>query len=94
LNKIIANKVLTRDKGRCIYCGSPRVELHHIVYKSHQGADIEENLVCLCRHHHTLVHTDEHKYRDELIARQSGIYGALEISDLKKKSKWSGFKYE
>jgi hypothetical protein len=63
------------------------------VYKSHQGADIEENLVCLCRTHHTLVHTSEREYRDKLIERQQGIYGMLEMKDLKRKDRYDNFKY-
>ena len=88
MNKIIANKVLTRDKGRCYYCGSPYVELHHIVYKSHGGKDDERNLICLCRVHHEMVHTMERKFRNELLERQRGIYGAFDEKSLKKRNKW------
>ena len=91
MNKVIVNKVLKRDNG-CIYCGDSRVELHHIVYRSHSGIDDERNLVCLCRFHHTRAHSNEKYYRDKLLERQRGIYGCIEINDLKKR-KYEGMKY-
>ena len=92
MNKLIAKKVIDRDKG-CIMCGSSRYHIHHIVYKSHGGDDIPENLILLCKTHHDLVHTNEKYYRDILLERQRGYYGMLEINDLKKKGKYANFKF-
>jgi len=92
MNKLIAKKVIDRDRG-CYFCNSSSFHLHHIVYKSHGGDDIPENLICLCKHHHDMVHTNESHYREILLERQRGIYGILEITDLKKKGKYHNFKY-
>ena len=40
----------------CINCGSPAVELHHVVPLSLGGNDIESNKVPLCSLCHTLIH--------------------------------------
>jgi hypothetical protein len=47
-----------RDKCRCRFpgCESRRVDLHHIQYWSNGGQTKLDNLVSLCRYHHTLVH--------------------------------------
>jgi len=87
MNKILARKVMTRDRG-CILCGASSVDLHHIVFKSHGGIDDERNLVCLCRKCHETVHSDEPYWRDILLERQRGLYGCIEIDQLKKRNKW------
>ncbi len=47
-----------RDRCRCRYpgCESRRIDLHHIQYWSHGGRTSLKNMICLCRHHHMLVH--------------------------------------
>jgi len=47
-----------RDTGRCRYpgCESRRVDLHHIQYWSNGGRTDLDNLISLCKYHHTLVH--------------------------------------
>ncbi len=41
--------VLSRDGWRCQYCGRrSQLEVHHLHYRSQQGADAEENLISLC----------------------------------------------
>jgi 5-methylcytosine-specific restriction endonuclease McrA len=47
-----------RDRFRCRYpgCESRRIDLHHIRYWSHGGRTSLTNLICLCKHHHMLVH--------------------------------------
>lgn len=42
--------VLTRDKGRCVYCGDGgRLELEHVRPKSASGPDLHCNLVAACK---------------------------------------------
>ena len=47
-----------RDRGRCRYpgCESRRVDLHHIRHWANGGPTSLDNLVSLCRRHHTAVH--------------------------------------
>jgi hypothetical protein len=47
-----------RDRGRCRYpgCESRQVDLHHIQYWSNGGRTSLENLISLCKYHHTAVH--------------------------------------
>jgi hypothetical protein len=50
--------VLARDGG-CRFPGCTQrafVDLHHVVFWSNGGRTTPENLVCLCRRHHRLVH--------------------------------------
>ena len=93
MDKRVAKAVLKRDSHMCAFCGSRTVALHHILFRSHNGADKEENLICLCKTHHDLVHSNEKKYRDILMDRQRGIYGILSIDDLKKEDKYKEFKF-
>ena len=54
-------KILERDAWRCQYCGRrDELQIHHIVYRSHSGADCEENLIVLCGGCHHWVHTGRH----------------------------------
>ncbi|MGH9106538.1 MAG: HNH endonuclease [Acidimicrobiales bacterium] len=50
--------VVTRDGG-CRFPGCTQrvyVDVHHVVFFSEGGRTVPSNLVCLCRHHHRLVH--------------------------------------
>jgi len=49
--------VLRRDGWRCQLCGSMRnLEVHHIEFRSHGGADDERNLMTLCFDCHRSLH--------------------------------------
>jgi hypothetical protein len=47
-----------RDRHRCRFpgCESRRTDLHHIRFWANGGQTKLENLVCLCRRHHALIH--------------------------------------
>lgn len=47
-------RVAERDKGLCQVPGCSRsaAHVHHVVFRSHLGEDVEENLVSLCAMHH------------------------------------------
>lgn len=54
--------VVLRDGGcravsliRSVQCAG-RIDPHHIIRRSQGGPDTPENLVCLCRAHHSWVH--------------------------------------
>ena len=53
--------VLNRDDYICQYCKGkhkdPKLEVHHIIYRSNNGSDEPENLITLCKTCHDAVHT-------------------------------------
>jgi hypothetical protein len=47
-----------RDRYRCRFpgCESRRIDLHHIVFWANGGHTRLENIICLCKRHHAIVH--------------------------------------
>lgn len=43
-----------RDHHRCVICGSPYIQHHHVIFRSAGGSDTPENLVCLCSGCHSV----------------------------------------
>jgi 5-methylcytosine-specific restriction endonuclease McrA len=53
----LRQQILCRDGWRCQSCGSmSNLEVHHGEFRSHSGADSEENLITLCTACHVRVH--------------------------------------
>jgi 5-methylcytosine-specific restriction endonuclease McrA len=53
----LRQQILRRDGWRCQSCGTmSNLEVHHRDFRSHSGADAEENLITLCSACHTTVH--------------------------------------
>ena len=53
----LRQQILSRDSWRCQSCGKmSNLEVHHGNFRSHAGADSEENLITLCTACHTRVH--------------------------------------
>ena len=76
---------------RCMLCSRPYAHIHHVYYRSHGGANIRQNMVCLCRSCHEMCHQDEVRWRNELLERLRGYYGIIELDDLKKKGRYSTY---
>lgn len=72
----------------CAICGMNTVELHHIIYRSHGGKNVKENIIPLCKLHHMLVHSNEKYWVDNLLDLQRSKYGTIDKHDLKKHNKW------
>jgi 5-methylcytosine-specific restriction endonuclease McrA len=54
----LRQQVLRRDGWRCQSCGTmANLEVHHRKFRSHSGADLEENLITLCIACHSAVHS-------------------------------------
>lgn len=51
-------QVLERDGHRCRWCGATNrpLDIHHIRYRRGVADDVAENLISLCRAHHSFVH--------------------------------------
>lgn len=53
----LRQQILRRDNWRCQSCGAMvNLEVHHTEFRSHLGADSEENLITLCTQCHAKVH--------------------------------------
>ena len=53
----LRQQVLRRDSWRCQWCGGmSNLEVHHKEFRSHSGADSEENLITLCNACHSMAH--------------------------------------
>ena len=50
-------RVLRRDGWRCQFCGCmTNLEVHHQQFRSHSGADTEDNLITFCTDCHSAIH--------------------------------------
>jgi 5-methylcytosine-specific restriction endonuclease McrA len=53
----LRQQILRRDAWRCQSCGTmSNLEVHHKHFRSHSGADSDENLITLCAACHAVVH--------------------------------------
>jgi 5-methylcytosine-specific restriction endonuclease McrA len=53
----LRQQILRRDGWRCQFCGAmTNLEVHHREFRSHSGADSEENLITLCTACHARIH--------------------------------------
>jgi len=56
----LCRQVLERDGWRCQGCGAMhQLQVHHKEFRSHSGADSEENLITLCDRCHKLAHAND-----------------------------------
>ena len=84
IKKIIRESVIQRDNFTCQICGKEATQLHHILYKSYGGANISQNLICLCNECHLRVHTYGKKWFPRLMKLQQRHYTGLTKEMLKK----------
>jgi len=57
LYESLGQELLRRDGWRCQLCGTmSNLEVHHKQFRSHSGADSEENLITLCVRCHAGIH--------------------------------------
>ena len=87
------DKAKKRDKGCCIICGNPRIQMHHVVFRSRGGNDSELNIVLLCTKHHHSAHRNQPKYEKIFIEYLESHYGHIDKRDMKKKDKYANFSY-
>lgn len=64
--------VLKRDAWRCRHCNSRNnVNVHHIIFRSHQGPDESWNLAAICSSCHDGIH----------VAVHNGVFGLVILWD-------------
>ncbi len=70
------NAVMLKCNSKCVLCGTAQnLQLHHIVYRSHDKSLINEvsNCVALCLSCHQLVHTSSKKYKPLLLEIEKNL---------------------
>ena len=73
-----------RKNSRCVVCGDRYPDPHHVKSKKSGGDDVQENLMPLCRLHHTEVHKiGLNKFTDKYTkARNWLLSNDYEINDI------------
>jgi hypothetical protein len=68
VTKQVYEYVYTRDKGKCVICGSNElIQLHHINGRSKTKTNDVNNCVMLCSNcHHNVVHASNKYWRQKL----------------------------
>lgn len=78
LSESVRLAVLHRDNAQCQLCGTSgenRLQLHHMIYRSHGGPHLEDNLVTLCFRCHEDVHAGR---QDVMLAEvEPGVWRAF-----------------
>ena len=70
---LLVKQVLSRDEWRCRSCFSRNnLHVHHIIFRSQQGADEADNLITLCSSCHDGVHKDVKNGQYGLVIRHNG----------------------
>ena len=71
----VRNKVLIRDNHKCVVCGKPATQVHHIHLRSKRKDLLYEmnNLVSLCDKHHDHTSEDGLERVNRRIAEKRGI---------------------
>lgn len=49
-------RTLERDGGKCVFCGAPGVDIHHVVYPKHLGEEDPRTLLTVCKKCHGILH--------------------------------------
>ena len=65
-----------RDNPYCEICGYFGTPAHHIIFKSHGGSDLPENLITLCADHHAKAHGIASMYWKPVFLQIKGIKNA------------------
>lgn len=69
LDRAMANHAGKRDGGRCVACRRAQAtEPHHVIYRSAQGDDLEDNIAPLCWFCHRIHHYGQTDERHEASA--------------------------
>jgi hypothetical protein len=85
-------KAQNRDKG-CVICNSPKVQMHHVIFRSRGGNDSDLNLVSLCKRHHDMAHRNQPKFEKIFMEYLESHYGKLNKKDMRKKDRYSNYAY-
>lgn len=56
IRNIFRSEVFNRDKNKCVFCGKPAVDAHHITdrHEMPNGGYVKENGISVCEEHHLI----------------------------------------
>ena len=80
MDKSICEQVVERDQGACQDCGRVAHDPHHVIPRSWFGkknkhlCERKENIICLCREHHSQAHTKAARVRHLTLLRERYNY--------------------
>jgi len=71
----VRNQVLERDNYKCVVCGKPATQVHHIHLRSKRKDLLYEmnNLISLCDRHHFHKSNEKYEEQNEVIAKAKHI---------------------
>ena len=75
--KAFRDAVLRRSDGRCVFCGAPAVDAHHVIERKlfPDGGYVLENGAAVCENDHWRCETGE--LSPEVVRRAAGILEAV-----------------
>lgn len=68
------NRAIEAFGNVCVICGNPRIEMHHVVFRSQGGRGGFRNLIPLCNEHHREAHRNW-GFAETLRQDRKAIYG-------------------
>ena len=83
----VRDKALKRDNGKCIVCGKPATQVHHIHLRSERKDLVYElnNLCSLCSKHH--LHKGRERYEEQTkliaLAKHMSVEELLKFAETK-----------
>jgi len=71
--------VLNRDKYRCLICTTRNfLQVHHVIFRSHGGSDVLENLATVCYTCHVKIHHGDKRCKAILSQAMSAVLARLQ----------------
>lgn len=80
ISKTEYNRMIEAFGCHCVICGDPRIEAHHVRFRSQGGRGKWRNLAPLCKIHHQLAHQDR-DFADWLRKEREVRYGSWYWAD-------------
>lgn len=90
---VIATALRDRE---CRVCGRPSAHVHHLLFRSHGGDDIDGNLIALCHGCHGAVHEGDMRVRRLIIKRlrpAERSYVVSKLGDTVRAAAWAARVY-
>lgn len=74
ISKTEYNRMIEAFGCHCVICGDPRIEAHHVRFRSQGGRGKWRNLAPLCRRCHQAVHQNR-AFAERLMAMREDMFG-------------------
>ena len=77
-------KELAYNECELCYARDTKLDVHHVIPVEEGGTDDQDNLVCLCRHCHKVIHTGNRYYNNML---NEYLYDRKRLREAEKRTK-------